>query len=172
MPHLPSSRYSLTVLMALTLVGCGSVPSGPAIRAARSTAVQTYMPTTVVAQGHEQPVKRSAGVAYQQIPSPGTASRAVGLTARIVEARNGLVLGLGSYRTTIVVENAALERRTGMLVVTFTRGGKPVPGEPYRQPITLDAGELDTIHVSDARWATNGAVAAIEAFEASAAAML
>jgi hypothetical protein len=134
--------------------------------------VLSSTPATVVAQGREQPVKRNVGVAYQQAPLPAAASRAAGLTARIVEARNGVILGLGAYKATIVVENAALERRSGMLVVTFTRGGKAVPGEPYRQPVTLDAGETDTLHVSDARWATNGAFAAIEAVEASAPAGL
>jgi hypothetical protein len=162
LPHLALALFTLAAL-----AGCGGAPASSAIRTARPTSVVPAAPAIVVAQGYEQQVRRAPGSAYQQPLPPVAAALPRALTARVAAARNGLLLGLGTFRATIVVDNPTSERRSGILVVTFTRNGRPVEGEPFRQPVALDAGGTETFEVTDRRWTTDGARAAVEHPDAS-----
>ncbi len=85
-----------------------------------------------------------------------------GLVAAVIKTKNGIVFGMGKFKTTVEVTNPTGATKSGTLVVTFTNKGEPVEGSPIKQELTLDAGETQTFDFEDKHWKTDGVEADIE----------
>lgn len=83
------------------------------------------------------------------------------LAAFVTMKKNGAVMGLGSYKCSVVVINPDDVEHTGTLVVTFKKGTADSATAPISQSVTLAAHASQSFDFSDPKWTTNNVEATI-----------
>lgn len=78
-----------------------------------------------------------------------------GLTAAVLLKKNGVVFGMGKFKTTIEIANPTGATKSGTVSVTFLNKGEAVKGGLVEQDVTLDAGEKVTLNFEDKHWSTD-----------------
>lgn len=84
------------------------------------------------------------------------------LAAFVLSKKNGVILGMGTFKTTIEVINPENTERSGTLVVQFKNGSKDSATPAIRQAVTLGAHETKTFDFTDKKWSTDNVAVTVE----------
>lgn len=167
-----------TAAVAVMLAGCGSNPasSDPSLDGTDPNAGYGADPSggygTGTATGTSPYGAPTGATGVGTGTSPygtTTASTAMSdLTATVTTKKNGVFLGMGSYKCTIEVSNPNSVARTGTLTVQFMHGSKN--GKTITQQVSLGPNETQDLDFKDSSWFTNGVNATITSDPAQGAA--
>ncbi|MDB5096282.1 MAG: hypothetical protein JWM80_703 [Cyanobacteria bacterium RYN_339] len=84
------------------------------------------------------------------------------LAAFVLSKKNGVILGMGTFKTTIEVVNPDDVERTGTLIVQFRNGSKDAATEAIHQTVTLAAHATKTFDFEDKKWTTDNVAVTVE----------
>jgi hypothetical protein len=84
------------------------------------------------------------------------------LAALVLSKKNGVILGMGTFKTTIEVINPDDEERTGTLIVQFRNGSKDSATPAIHQAVTLGAHQSKTFDFEDKKWTTGNVAVTVE----------
>ncbi len=91
-----------------------------------------------------------------------TSSSTQPLAAFVTAKKNGVVLGVGTYRCDVLVVNPMSTSRTGALVVQFLNKGAPAKTPVVRTPLTLAGRASQVFTFTDKNWQTDDVRVAVE----------
>ena len=138
--HQPVAVAPATTTASSTLATTPTT-TAPATTTTTTTPVADVAPTTTTSTktvGIE-----STGDSPVLTPTSTTSvsvASASALSAEITSEKNGVLLGIGSYKCTVTVTNSSDTEQTGMLQLTFMNGENPAKTAPVVQLVTVPAG--------------------------------
>jgi hypothetical protein len=177
-------RYTVALAALAIMTGCaGRAPTQPAtltnnLAPANTTPAYTApaTPTTTPAYGNTAPLTglpgqvgmgASGSLGYTEPGyavqnggmDAGTMSGQPALTARIDKKKNGVFLGLGKFKVSVIVTNPGTVAQSGLLKVSITDKGKVL--KDFTERVTLQPGESQTKDYEDKRWKADNATVTV-----------
>lgn len=166
-PTQPSTLTSTPLTPAATSPAYGSTPSYTTPTATTPATSPTYGSTSPLG-GLPGQVTPSGSLAYGATPSysvqdqsgmAGTLSTQPPLTARIASKKNGVFLGMGTFKVTIAVTNSGTVAQTGTLTVSITDRGKSI--KDFTEQVTVQPGQTLNKDYEDKRWKADNATCSV-----------
>jgi hypothetical protein len=180
-----ATRVTVALACAVVMAGCaGRSPTQPAALTSTplsptATAPSYTTPTSTVSPtyGSTAPLtglpgqvgtSPSGSLGYasngaysvqDQSGMAGTLSTQAPLTARISSKKNGVFLGMGTFKVTVAVTNAGTVAQSGTLKVSITDKGKVL--KDFSERVTVQPGQTLNKDYEDKRWKADNATVSV-----------